>query len=380
MSERARRRLPVPIRRVLTAVIGLAGIAAVILFLNPAKVGSALEHFQLGLIAPIILLSVLVYILQGIRWHYLLIDVGTKLRLRDTILINLAGQTITAIVPLGDLTRAAFASTADGTEFGTVAATVTVQELSYMLWLILSALPAILALGYGLAAVIPVAMGIALIIVVLTVSPVFCRFHNLVAHIPFLNKLLPALDELQQETSSLLHRRDALALSVLDAARVVVAVTTFWLVLQGLEPGRIGWWQAAFVLALGTIGGAVSLIPGGVGANEASVAALLIFLGFDAGSAGAAAIIQRGLHDRVVTDPGVRRVSGDQQAAPPRRRLPAVLASAGASTGVIHRLASTLCPSWTRPRLRRSCRGARPTASSRDQPWSNSSPPPEIGA
>ena len=276
-------------------MIGLAGIAGVVIFLNPGKVGHALAHFQLELIVPILLLSVLVYILQGIRWHFLLADVGTTLRLRDTILINLAGQTITAIVPLGDLTRAAFASTADGTDFGTVAATVTVQELSYMLWLILSALPAILALGYGLAAVIPVALGMALIVVALTVSPVFRRFHDLIAHIPFLNKLLPAIDELQQETSTLLHRPDALALSVLDAARVVVAVTTFWLVVQGLEPGRVGWWQAAFVLALATIGGAISLIPGGVGANEASVAALLIFLGVDAGSAGAAAIIQRGL-------------------------------------------------------------------------------------
>jgi glycosyltransferase 2 family protein len=285
----------VPVRRVLTGAVGLAGIAAVIVFLNPGKVGGALEHFQLALIAPIVLLSLLVYILQGLRWHFLLVDIGSKLRLRDTILINLAGQTITAIVPLGDLTRAAFASTADGIDFGTVAATVTVQELSYMLWLILSALPAILALGYGLAAVIPVALGIALIVVVLTVSPVFCRFHDLVAHIPFLNKLLPAIEELQQETSTLLHRRDALALSVLDAARVVVAVTTFWLVIEGLEPGRVGWWQAAFVLALATVGGAVSLIPGGVGANEASVAALLIFLGFEPGSAGAAAVIQRGL-------------------------------------------------------------------------------------
>ena len=145
------------IRRALTVAIGLAGIAAVVVFLNPSRIGSALEHFQLVLIGPIVLLSVFVYILQGIRWHFLLTDVGTKLRLRDTILINLAGQTITAIVPLGDLTRAAFASAADGTDFGTVAATVTVQELSYMLWLILAALPAILALGYGLAAVIPVA-------------------------------------------------------------------------------------------------------------------------------------------------------------------------------------------------------------------------------
>ena len=85
---------------------------------------------------------------------------------------------------MGDLTRAAFVSTADGIDFGTVAATVTVQELSYTLWLILAALPAILALGYGLAAVIPVALGMAFIVVALTVSPVFRRFHDLIAHIP----------------------------------------------------------------------------------------------------------------------------------------------------------------------------------------------------
>jgi glycosyltransferase 2 family protein len=287
--------LPAALRRGATGLVGLAGIAGIVLFLNPAKVGNALQHFQLGLVAPIVALSVLAYVLQGVRWHFLLVDVGTKLRLGDTILVNLAGQTITAIVPLGDLTRAAFASAAGGTDFGIVAATVTVQELSFTLLLILSALPAILALGYGLAAVVPVVIGIAAIVIILTVSPVFCRVHDLVGHIPLLNRVLPAIDELQQETTALLHRPDALALSVLDAARVVVSITGFWLVLEGLAPGRIGWWQAAFVLALSTIGGAVSLIPGGVGANEASVAALLIFLGVDYGAAGAAAFIQRAL-------------------------------------------------------------------------------------
>ncbi len=282
-------------RRAATALIGVAAIAAVILFLNPSRVGSALTHFRLIFILPIIVLSVAVYLLQGLRWHFLLRDVGAHLRLRDTLLVNMAGQTITALVPLGDLTRAAFASTASGTDFGSIAATVTVQELSYTLVLILAALPAILALGYGLAAVVPVAIGIAAIVIVLTVSPIFCRAHNLVAHIPFLNRLLPAIRELQAQTVVLLHRPDALALTVLDAARAVVAVTVFWLVLAGLHPGHIGWWQAAFVLTLATLGGAVSLLPGGVGANEATVAALLIFLGVDYGDAGAAAIIQRTL-------------------------------------------------------------------------------------
>jgi uncharacterized protein (TIRG00374 family) len=283
------------VRHVATALIGIGAIVAVVLFLNPSRVGSALGHFRLILILPILVLSVVVYLLQGVRWHFLLRDVGTHLRMRDTLLVNMAGQTITALVPLGDLTRAAFASAATGTDFGTAAATVTVQELSYTLVLILAALPAILALGYGLAAVVPVALGIAAIVVVLTVSPIFCRAHALIARIPLLNRLLPAIDDLQAQTVVLLHRPDALALTILDAARVVVAVTAFWLVLAGLHPGYIGWWQAAFVLTLSTLGGAVSLLPGGVGANEATVAALLIFLGVDYGSAGAAAIIQRGL-------------------------------------------------------------------------------------
>jgi glycosyltransferase 2 family protein len=119
--------------------------------------------------------------------------------------------------------------------------------------------------------------------------------HDLIARIPFLNRLLPAIDELQRETAALLRRVSTLALSILDAARVVVAVTALWLVLEGLAPGHIGWWQAAFVLALSTVGGAVSLIPGGTGASEASVAALLVFLGVDYGAAGAAAVIQRTL-------------------------------------------------------------------------------------
>ncbi len=283
----------VSIRRALTWLIGLLVIAGVVLFLNPERVGAAMTHFRLALIAPILALSLLVYTLQGIRWHFLLRDAGTKLRLRDTILVNMAGQTISAILPLGDLTRAAFASTAGDTDFGAVAATVTFQELTYTLVLILFGLPTVLTLGHGLTAVIAVVIVIAGIVVILTVPPVFYRIHSLVAHIPFLSKLLPVIDELQEETVHLLHHRDARALVVLDAARVVCAITSFWLILQALGAGRLGWWEAAFVLALSTIGGAVSLLPGGVGANEATVAASLVLLGLARGVAGAAAIIQR---------------------------------------------------------------------------------------
>src|SRR5215831_10100881 len=255
-------------------VLGLAATGAVVFVLDPAHVGHALGGFRLALIPGIVLLYVLIFVLQGVRWHYLLGDAGARLRVWDSVLLNAAGQTITALVPLGDLTRAAFASQASGEDFGTIAATVTVQELTYTLMLILCALPVLLTIHLGEVAFAVTLLGMAGIVVILTVSPVFCWVHRVVAHIPLLNRLLPAIDELQSETADLLHRPDALGLSVLDLARALVSITVFWVVLQGLPAGSLSWPKAGLVLALSSIGGAVSLIPGGVGANEASVAAL----------------------------------------------------------------------------------------------------------
>jgi len=57
---------------------------------------------------------------------------------------------------------------------------------------------------------------------------------------------------------------------------------------------------AGFVLALSSIGGAISLIPGGVGANEARVTGLLILCGVDGGAGGA---ISKGMIHQFPFDP-----------------------------------------------------------------------------
>jgi uncharacterized protein (TIRG00374 family) len=281
------------VRRFGPPLLGIAAMAGLVVVLDPGQVWRALSRFDLRLLPAILALQLVWYLLQGVRWHVLLREAGARLGLWDSVLLNAAGQTITAIVPLGDLTRAAFAARASDRDFGSVAATVTVQELTYTLFLILLAMPELLALRLGVGVVAATAVGMAAVVVILTVSPVFCLVHRLIARIPLLNRLLPAIDELQHETAQLLHRPETIVWSVLDLARAAAAVAAFWLVVRGLQPGALDWWQAAFALALSSIGGAISLLPGGVGANEASVAGLLIVLGVPGGAAGAAALLQR---------------------------------------------------------------------------------------
>jgi uncharacterized membrane protein YbhN (UPF0104 family) len=276
----------------LPAAAGALAVVTLAWVLDPVCVARAVERFQLGLLPAIAILWLAVYPLQGVRWHHLLASAGVRLRLRDSVLLNAAGQTVTALMPLGDLALALFAAQASGEQFGAAAATVTVQELGYTLMLVLLALPVLFNVHLGVLAVLLTLAGIVAVVVILTVSPVFRAVHRLVAK-TLLNRLMPAIDELQHETAELLHRPDTLEWSLLDLARAVAAVTAFLLVVQGLTPGSLDWWKVAFVLCLSNIAGSVSLIPGGVGANEAGMVGLLVLFGVDPSTTGAAALVQR---------------------------------------------------------------------------------------
>jgi uncharacterized protein (TIRG00374 family) len=281
------------LQRLLVPAVLAATVAALVLAVNPHQFATSFARLDLRLLLPIVGLSVAFFVMQGLRWHILLAEVGARLRVRDSVLLNMAGQAITAILPLGDLTRAVFASQASRTDFGKVAATVTVQELAYTLVLVLSATPVLLELHFGLGTVFAVVAGIAGILVILTVPPVFCFVHRLVARTPFLRGFLHQIDELHDQTVELLHRADTLIWTILDAGRAALAITVLWLIVTALHPGVIGWWQAAFVLALSYVGGAISLIPGGAGANEASMVGLLVLLHVDPATAAAVALLQR---------------------------------------------------------------------------------------
>jgi len=300
-----RRRRAGLVRRVLPVAIALAALAGLVLVVNPRSLATALGRFNAAVAPLVVLLAVGWFLLQGARWHFLLRVAGSGLRLPDSVNLSVAGQTITALLPLGDLTRAVFAADAAGLEIGAAAATVTVQELTFTLFLILLATPGMIALHLGTGIVAAVIAGVLGIFAILTVPPLFRLVRRAAALLPLPRRVLEQVDELQQETVGLLRRPDTAAWSLLDLARAAVGATVLWLIVQGLDPGAITWWKAAFVVAVAYVGGAVSFLPGGTGANDASAVGLLVLLGLDGGTAAAAALLQRVLFTGLATGLGL---------------------------------------------------------------------------
>lgn len=186
-----------------------------------------------------------------------------------------------------------FASETGGVEFPDVVATVTVQELTYTLLLLLAAGPVVLDHQEALGIEVGALVGMAVIVAILAVPPPFHRVHQLVAWTPLLRRFTRQIDELRHETVELLHRPATVLWSALDAVRVLLVVTAFWLLVLGVRPGVVDWWSAAFVFSLSYVGGAVSLLPGGVGANEAGMVGLLVVVGVEPGAAAAIAVLMR---------------------------------------------------------------------------------------
>ena len=296
-------------------LIGLIALAALVVGLDPAKLGQAVVHFHLAVIPAVVALSLGYYVLQGVRWDLLLRAVGVRLRLRDTVTLNVAGQA-TALLPLGELTRAVFVTEASGAEFGSVVATVTVQELVYTLVLIILAAPGLLALHAAAPGIAAALVLTGLIFVGLTWCPAYKRLRWMVAHTPLLRRIVDEVDALHNDTTLLVRKPGTLGWSWLSVAQAASTVTVFWLIAGALSPGTLGWTQAAYVYALSNIAGALSLIPGGIGAYEASVAALLVAAGMDAGSAGAVALVHR------VADKGLATLLGIGTYLVARRHYP----------------------------------------------------------
>lgn len=302
------------VRAVIPPAIGIAAILALVLAIDPADFGRAIQRFNVLLLPAIVAVSISYYVVQGIRWHFLLVEVGIRLRMRDVVLMTLAGQA-TALLPLGELTRAVLVAQAAKAEFGAVVATETVQELLYTFLLILFAIPGLVALPHALGGIIVILVLIAAIFVAMTWCRVYRYLRWLVARTPLLRRTLHQVDELHNDLVVLMRKPATLGWSWLSALQAASMITVLWLIARAIAPGELSWQAAALVFAVSNVAGLLSLIPGGIGAYEGSIIGLLVGFGVNPGVAAAIAVLQR------IASQGIATGVGFASYAVARRRL-----------------------------------------------------------
>jgi uncharacterized membrane protein YbhN (UPF0104 family) len=276
----------------LPLLLALGAIAALLVYADPRKIGIAFQRFTLAYIPIVVVLAVGFYVVQGVRWWTLNRALGIKFPLLDTVFLTETGQA-TALLPLGELTRALLVSKAAAVHLGAVVASETVQELLFVFMLFALALPKALGLHLVAIAVVVPLVFVVVIVAILTVDRLYGGVRRIVGRVPFLKRLRPVVDELHVDTRVLFRHRDTYRYLPLSAAQAVMAVSLLWAVAQAVDPGKLSWTSAGFVYAVTQGAAWLSFSPGGLGAVEASTAGLLVVLGLSFDLAAAISVMQR---------------------------------------------------------------------------------------
>jgi len=285
-------------RLTLGLVFGFIVILVLALFSDIRAVRDSMTHFRWVLYPFVLGLTLFNYLLRGIKFHFYLRQVGAKeITLRESFRLFVAGFPL-AVTPgkVGEALKGIWIHHQTGVSTARGISVVVAERISDGLAvLVLSSLGVIAYPRYwpAFAAVLALLIGI---IVVSQIRPLSLALLDLAARLPLVKRFVPGLREFYEGSYTLFKPTATLTAVGLGTLSWLGEGIGFYLILTGL--GIPASWEtlslAVFVLAFSTVVGAVTALPGGLGAAEASISGMLIvLLALPAGTATAATLLIR---------------------------------------------------------------------------------------
>ncbi|MBX6342469.1 MAG: flippase-like domain-containing protein, partial [Thermomicrobiaceae bacterium] len=265
---------------------GLLVIVGVALLGDGPRLLGTLGRFDWPLLPLVIALTLGNYALRFVKWQLYLNCLGVAGVSRRTSLgIFLAGLTM-AITPgkVGEFLKSYLLRRATGTPMARTAPIIVAERATDGLAMLVLAALGLLSVRYGWPVLVGLALAMLIGIVILQRRALVLRLLAWFERFPVAASRMHALHDLYESTYVLFQPRNLAAAVGLGVVSWSGECLAFFLILVGLGlPASLEMLlTATFILATATILGSLSMLPGGLGAAEASVAALLLLLVHDA--------------------------------------------------------------------------------------------------
>ncbi len=267
---------------VVVAILAIGVAALVVAWGDAPAVLNALTRFPPVLILPVVLLTTWNYVLRWLRWNYYLRVLGvTGIGRGASALVFLSGFAM-GLTPgkSGELTKSYWLRELVGADRAPLARTAPIvfaERLVDGIAMLLLATSGLISFQFGALALIGVAAAAVAAVALIQARPLVHRVLGLLERRPRTRRVAEVLATAYDSARELLTwPRLALAVGVgvLSWGGECLAL---YLILLGLgaPPGLELVNQATFALAAGSLVGSASLLPGGIGAAEGTVAAVL---------------------------------------------------------------------------------------------------------
>ncbi len=261
------------------ALLAIAVSALVVAWGDAPAVLSALARFPAPLVAPVLLLTTWNYTLRWLRWNYYLRVLGVEgVGNGPSLLVFLSGFAM-GLTPgkSGELTKSYWLREIAGAPLARTAPIVFAERLVDGIAMLLLAASGLITFQFGVVALVGVAAAAVLAIAIIQARPLIHLGLHLMRRGHRGTRLSEVLETVYDSARELLtwpRLTLAVLVGVLSWGGECLALYVILLGL-GAEPSLQLVNQATFALAAGSLVGSASLLPGGIGAAEGTVAAVL---------------------------------------------------------------------------------------------------------
>lgn len=276
-------------------LLGIVVMVGLTLLGDIRQVGALLQAFDWRIFPLALLFTLFNYTLRFIKWQYYLHQVGVRgFAWKRSLQIFVAGFPL-AVTPgkVGEVFKGVWLEQQTGLPVARGVSLIVAERVSDGLAvLMLSVLGVIAHPQYWPA--FSIILGVLLAgIVVSQIRPLALGILTFAGQLPLIGKAVPVLREFYEGSFVLFRPQAALVGVVLGTVSWFGEGIGFYFILTGLGmPANLETFSnAVFILAFSTVVGAVSALPGGLGASEVSIAGMLVLVGGAAPAIASAATV-----------------------------------------------------------------------------------------
>lgn len=269
------------LKKTIWSIILAIAVYTAIVFLSDAKeVGNALSGISLYWIPLFLSLSLLNYLLRFAKWQYLLGRIDIHIPWKESLAVFVAGFSMT-VSPgkLGELLKCYILKDSRNIPVSKTSPVVVAERITDLISMIFIAIVGLVLVQHA-GAVLAVIAGIVFVLAIMVFllwESAFGFLTDLLCRIRKVEKHRGNFENFHRNCSSLLDMKSLLISVPIGILSWGVEALVLCLVSMslGIEPGlTVG--LALLAHSAGTIAGAVSMIPGGLGLTEITIGAILI--------------------------------------------------------------------------------------------------------
>jgi glycosyltransferase 2 family protein len=263
-------------------LLGFLILVILLLLGDVRQISSHFRTFRWSYYPLVLLLTLVNYVLRFIKWHFYLGLIGVRdYPLTESARLFVAGFPL-AVTPgkVGEALKGVWIKQKTGVPAARGVSVVLAERISDGMGVTLLSTLGVIAYPQYWPAFLAVLAGLVAVIVVSQVRPLALGLIRVGENLPIINRFAHFLHEFYEGSFALFRPRATLIAVGLGTVSWFAEGVGLYLILVGLgvPPGGQTLSIAVFVMAFSTVVGAVSALPGGLGATEASVTGMLILL------------------------------------------------------------------------------------------------------